>query len=138
MRKIKSALFGVLLSIVAATTSPAVEATWEYSVQVSANVQTSPAQITLSWPQDTTITPNSYIVYRKPVDGTSWGAGTTLPGNTTTFVDNNVSLGSAYEYQIVKSTSQYNGYGYIYAGINAPLAESRGKLVLMVDSTYAA
>src|SRR3954471_16268164 len=107
MRKIQSALLGVMLSVMAATNSPAVEPTWEYSVQVSANVQTSPAQITLSWPQDTTTTPNSYTVYRKSVDGTSWGSGTTLSGATTSYVDSNVTVGSAYEYQIVKSTSQY-------------------------------
>lgn len=33
--------------------SRAVEPTWEYSVQVSANVQTAPPRITLQWPQDT-------------------------------------------------------------------------------------
>src|SRR3954447_16433092 len=115
MRKIKSALLGVVLSIVAATSSPAVEATWEYSVQVSANVQSSPAQITLSWPQDTTTTPNSYTVYRKTLEASSWSALSTLPGTATTYVDSSVTVGSAYEYQIVKNTSGYNGYGYIYA-----------------------
>ncbi|MDB6017633.1 MAG: hypothetical protein JWR19_2122 [Pedosphaera sp.] len=138
MRKIQSALLGVLLSTLAVQNSPAVEATWEYAVQVSANAQTSPAQITLSWPQDTTITPSSYTVYRKSLDGTSWGSGTTLPGTATSFVDNNVTVGSAYEYQIVKVTSAYTGYGYIYAGLNAQMIESRGKLVLLVDNTYAA
>ncbi|MDB6020700.1 MAG: hypothetical protein JWQ04_557, partial [Pedosphaera sp.] len=116
----------------------AVEATWEYSVQVSATVQVSPPQITLSWPQDTVGTPNSYTVYRKTIDGTSWGTGTVLSGATTTFVDKSVSAGAAYEYQIIKNTSQYTGYGYIYAGIEAPLIESRGKLVLLVDNTYTA
>ncbi len=50
-------------------------------------------------------------------------------------MDSNVASGEAYEYQIVKVTSAYNGYGYVYAGIDAPLIESRGKLVLMVDNT---
>lgn len=136
MRKIKviaCAALGVLL----AHAIHAVEPTWVYSVEVSATVQTSPPQITLSWPRDTTTAPNNYVVYRKSKDATSWGSGTTLAGTTTRYADNNVSAGSAYEYQIVKNTSAYNGYGYIYAGINAPLTDSRGKVVLVVDNTHA-
>src|SRR5437868_11101764 len=138
MRKAIRVITGLWLCIVAAVCGHAAEATWEYSVQVSASVQASPAQITLTWPQDTALTPNSYTIYRKSVGATSWGSGTTLPGSATSYTDSNVSSGSAYEYQIIKSTSQYNGYGYIYAGINAPLTENRGKLLLVVDNTYAA
>jgi hypothetical protein len=43
-----------------------------------------------------------------------------------------------YEYQVIKSTSHYTGYGYIYAGVKLPLVESRGKLLLVVENTYAA
>src|SRR5579872_6380488 len=137
MRKIKSVLFALILCASAARSGRAVEATWEYSVQVSATVQTSPPQITLSWPQDTATTPIEYIVYRKPLQATSWGTGNVLPGSTTTYVDTNVAVGSTYEYQIVKTNSLYVGYGYIYAGINAPLTEDRGKLVLLVDDSWS-
>ncbi len=111
--------------------------TAEYSVQVSANVKASPAQITLSWPQDSISTPKNYVVYRRATGASSWGTGTTLPGSTTSYVDKNVSTGVPYEYQIVKQTSGYTGYGYIYSGINVPLTEDRGTLVLVVDNTYA-
>ncbi|MDB6065506.1 MAG: Fibronectin type domain protein [Pedosphaera sp.] len=116
----------------------AVEGTWQYAVQVSATVQSAPPQITLSWAQDVIIDPPiSYTVYRKPQMGTNWGTGTLLAGTTTSYVDNNVTNGGAYEYQIVRQTSLYNGYGYIYAGLNAPLTEWRGKVLLVVDNTYA-
>lgn len=92
MRKLKSVLFAALC-LLAAQTIRAVEGTWEYSVQVSASVQTSPAQITLSWPQDNQVPVTSYTVYRKTLTGTSWGAGTPLSGSTTSYVDNNVSRG---------------------------------------------
>src|ERR1041384_1851201 len=121
MRKAISVVTGLWLLIAAAVSGRAVEATWEYSVQVSATVQASPSQITLTWPQDTVLTPNSYTVYRKAIGATPSGAGTTLPGSATSYTDGSVTSGTAYEYQIVKSTSQYTGYGYIYAGINAPL-----------------
>ncbi len=113
------------------------EETWEYSVRVSAAVQASPPQIILSWPQDEALMPSSYTVYRKEIDDTSWGPGTALSGSTTNYVDTDVVDGAAYEYQIVKVTSQYKGYGYIYAGMDVPLTESRGKLVLVVDNTYS-
>ncbi|HWD91980.1 MAG TPA: glycoside hydrolase family 9 protein [Verrucomicrobiae bacterium] len=111
--------------------------TAEYSVQVSANVKASPAQITLTWPQDTISTPKDYLVYRRAPGSSSWGNATTLPGSTTTYVDNNVVTGVPYEYQIVKQTAGYTGYGYIYSGIDVPLTENRGTLLLVVDNTYA-
>src|SRR2546423_3517174 len=43
----------------------------------------------------------------------------------------------AYEYQIVKTTPTYTGYGYILAGVNAPLIEHRGKVILVIDKTCA-
>ena len=82
--------------------------------------------------------PNSYTIYRKAPTDTNWGAGINLPGTTTSYVDKNVTVGTAYEYQIVKTTSLYTGYGYLYSGINVPLTDYRGKLLLVVDNTYAA
>src|SRR5206468_115414 len=99
------------------------ESTWEYSVQVSAIVQPSPARISLSWPQDTYMPPNSYTVYRKAPGAASWGSGTILPGTATSYTDTNVVAATGYEYQVVKSTSLYTGYGYICAGINLPPTE---------------
>ena len=135
-------LFSAVLSLVAVALTPciawAVEPTWNYAVQVSSAVQVSPPQISLSWPQDTTATPNSYTVYRKAPAATAWGGGTTLPGSATSYVDNGVAVGTAYEYAVVKNAGGYNGYGYIETGINVPLVENRGKVVLVVDNTYAA
>ncbi|MBI4664028.1 MAG: glycoside hydrolase family 9 protein [Verrucomicrobia bacterium] len=139
MKYILSAVIGFLTLLFATRPGSAQEATWEYAVQVSATVQSAPPQIKLSWPQDTRATPNSYTIYRKAPNLTSWGTGTTLPGSTTSYTDSNVAVGTAYEYQIVKLTSLgYTGYGYIVAGIQAPLVDSRGKVVLVVDNTYAA
>ena len=122
---------------VGAVCSSRADATWEYAVQVSAAVQSAPAQITLSWPQDTLGVPNSYTVYRKSESATSWGPGKTLPGTATNYTDSNVQLGAAYEYQVVKTAPQYHGYGYVYSGIDVPMTEDRGKLLLVVDDTYA-
>src|SRR5688572_26542859 len=87
-----SAAFALLGAI--ALSSPAaqaVENTWDYSVQVSATVQVSPAKVTLTWPQDTNGIPSSYTIYRKDPSATSWGAGTTLSGATTRYTDTSVT-----------------------------------------------
>src|SRR6266581_8172629 len=127
MRKAFGVVTGLLLATFAAHMS-GVENTWEFCVQVSATVQVAPAQIVLNWPQDTYTQPASYTVFRKAPGANSWGTGATLPGTTTNYTDNNVTVGTPYEYQIIKTTPQYAGYSYIYAGINVPLRENRGKL----------
>ena len=113
------------------------DSTWVYAVQISANVQTSPAAISLSWQPDP-YGANSYEIYRKGKGAGSWGYLATVPGSATSYTDTSVSAGTAYEYEIVKAASGgYTGYGYIYAGIQAPLTEKRGKVVLVVDSSLA-
>lgn len=131
-------VFLIILVIAAALDSRAIESTWVYAVQISAIVQVSPPQITLQWQPDQ-YGAASYTIYRKSKEATSWGAGMVLPGSAMTWTDYNVTAGEAYEYQIVKSgILGYTGYGYIFAGIEAPLVESRGKLILIVADTYAA
>src|SRR5258706_1518759 len=122
-----------------------VDADWVYAVEMSAQVQLSPPRISLNWEFDS-YDPDSYTIYRKSRDATHWGQPlATLDGSATNFTDTNVVVGATYEYQIVKvnnSLSQpqydYTGYGYLYTGINAPLTESRGKLLLVVATNSTA
>ena len=137
MKLLSRALLAAVVLGLIAQTMRAVEPTWNYAVQVSAAVQASPVQITLTWPQDTSVTPASYTVYRKAPGATAWGTGITLAGSATSYSDNTVAVGTAYEYQVARNAGTYTGYGYIQAGINVPLVESRGKLVLIVDNTHA-
>jgi len=103
------------------------------AVLVSASVTELPPSITLSWPAATA---TSYSVSRKNLDDPSWTVLTNaLPGTTTSFVDTDVAVGSTYEYYVYKSGSPA-AYGYVYAGIQAPLTEERGALILLVDSRF--
>jgi hypothetical protein len=114
------------------------DSTWVFAVQITAEVQVSPPQIHLTWEQDM-YGATGYTISRKNKGDTSWGSPiASFDGSITNFTDVNVTAGSAYEYQIYKtSTLGYFGYGYIYAGINLPVTESRGKLVLLVASETA-
>src|SRR5437016_2919280 len=136
------ARLGLLLGLLAQGVKA--ETTWMYTVQINASVQTAPPRISLNWAPDP-YSANSYTVYRKARDEAVWGAGTALSGSATGYVDTAVAVGSTYEYKVVKVTTNYtgygygyHGYGYIYSGINAPLIDNRGKLVLIVASNCAA
>lgn len=109
----------------------------DYAVLVSVSLQSSPAQITLNWPQDTFGVPANYIISRKAPEETVWIPLATLSGTETNFVDGNVSASIEYEYQVQKIATGYVGYGYILAGMETPLTEYRGKVLLIVDNTLA-
>jgi hypothetical protein len=115
--------------------APALKAdsTFVYAVQISAAVQASPPQITLSWEVDP-YGAYSYTIYRKAKSDTAWGTPiATLAGSASSYTDSSVNVGSAYEYRIVKAaTLGYTGYGYIFSGINVPATEQRGTVVLVV------
>ena len=126
------------LSGIAGAPTLKADTTWNYTVQISAAVQVSPPQIVLAWPQDD-YGAIRYTVYRKAKGSMSWGTGTVLSGTTIQYTDTSVVVGEAYEYQIVKdATLGYKGYGYIFSGIQAPLVEDRGTLILIVENRHAA
>jgi hypothetical protein len=109
----------------------------DQAVQVSAIVQTNPPLIALSWLPSTS-TASGYTVFRKSRDATSWGNPiATLAASATNFTDSNVVVGVGYEYQIQKTDNSYGGEGYIYSGIQMPLIESRGTVILIVDNTWS-
>jgi hypothetical protein len=110
--------------------------TWTFAVRASAAVESNPARITLNWPTDP-FAISGYSVYRKAVEDSAWGEGIALPGHALGYTDENVQPGRSYEYQIIKHASGYTGYGYIAVGLEAPLMEQRGKVVVMVDDTLS-
>lgn len=111
-----------------------------HAVQASATVQTTPPQITLHWLPYTLGNPDpnssSHTIYRKPLHSDSWSEIATLPLSATSYSDTNVTPGIGYDYKIVRRPSDAEAkYGFIYAGIDIPLAEQRGKLLLLLDNT---
>jgi len=112
------------------------------AIQVSATVARTPPAIQLSWPALASAR-LPFKVYRKARFSKSWGAPImTLPPTATGWVDTHVAIGEAYEYMILGSssyrTTTWATYGFIYAGIDVPMIDSRGKLILVVDNTHAA
>ena len=112
------------------------QSTQDAAVELSALVQSSPARITLNWVANAGAT--QYTIARKLKNSSTWGANlATLPGDATTFTDTTAIVGSSYEYRVLRNAAAYTGYGYINSGIEVPLVESRGNLILVVDQTFA-
>src|SRR5262245_1527061 len=105
-----------------------------YAVMVTAEVQTSPARITLRWQGDPQAT--GYSISRR--GNGSWEQVGNVGGNVNSWTDSDVADGGTYEYRVASSTSPgYSGVGFVLAGINAPLKDLRGKVVFLVDNTYS-
>ncbi|MBK9175410.1 MAG: hypothetical protein IPM46_03555 [Flavobacteriales bacterium] len=106
------------------------------SVQLTATVQASPPRITLNWtslPSTTSIT-----IYRKLKTATSWGSSIATPASSDlSWQDNNVLVGTAYEYRVVRVSNGTTGQGYIASGIDVAPVDFRGKMILLVDNTIA-
>jgi len=136
MREMRSSLLVILYGGLCGPTAAIAQSPVSYAVQVSATVQASPPRISLVWPTDGGA--SGYTVYRKVLGANTWGNGiASLGASSIGCVDSNVAVGSNYEYRVTKAASGYSGEGYVYAGIQAPLVDYRGKIVLLVDNTQS-
>lgn len=130
-------IFLLVLVRVAFAAGGSVENTWDYSVQVTARVSAAPARIELRWEPDSQGAATTYAVSRKRPDESSWGLAHDLPAAATTYVDSAVKVGEPYEYRIVKRTKSYTAYGYVQSGIEVPLVDDRGIVLLLVERSCA-
>ncbi|MBA4323457.1 MAG: hypothetical protein C0408_11630, partial [Odoribacter sp.] len=127
--------FLLFLSVIFSTFSYS-QVSKDYAVLVCADVDTITSRITLKWPPS--ITATGYSVYKKAKTATAWGAVlASLPGTDSIYIDNNVIPDSAYEYRIIRAAPGITAYGYIYAGMKLHSDDYKGKLIMIIDSTYA-
>ncbi len=105
----------------------------DYAIPLRASVDMSLPAIRIHWQTD----PNAdgYVLHRKEAGDISW---TRFIGNfsatDSVYTDTDVEPGHGYEYRIIKSFSGKTAYSYIYAGMELPAVESRGILILLLDS----
>ncbi len=107
------------------------------TVALSATFTTNPVSITLNWPNPG----NANIIIqrrKKGLGGLAWQQLTSqVSSNLSTFTDNNGIVGNAYEYRIQRTIANINANGYVVVAIDAPPVDSRGKILIFVDSTTA-
>ena len=118
---------------------------------VTAQVQTTVPTIILNFPANfPSSIPPGYTtiqnsIYRRAKGSTSWGSpiASGVTGNSYSDADPNaIHVGSAYEYQVVRTFSAPTYpdrvlTGSIYAGIQVPLVDQRGKIILLMDNTFS-
>ncbi len=116
---------------------------YEKIVPLSASVQAAPAQITLAWgatgSDSGTNSFTGYSVYRRIPGTVSWGTALVTLANTATgWSDTAVATGVPYEYRVLRFGGlRGSADGFIQAGLDLPLTESRGTVVLAVESGLA-
>lgn len=108
----------------------------DYAVQLTATVEAAPPRITLRWPAAADA--STIKISRKAPEGTSWTQLRALVGTAASYTDATVTPGVAYEYRAIKyTTNGYYGTGYALSGIDVPMADFRGQLILIVDKVLA-
>lgn len=128
-----------ILLVVFATASLHAQVTRDFSIDLKATPSASVPRITLSWSLRLAATITAQEVYRRPKGAVSWGTAVVTLGITdTSWADNSALEGVEYEYWLKRTYSTnypYTAQGYITAGVNLPMVESRGKALLVVDAT---
>ncbi len=104
------------------------------SVELRADVQAEPPVITLNWPPHDDAT--NFVIYRKLKSENNWGSVMSiLDPDATQYVDTTVSLNISYEYRVLKTSDVASGYGYINSGIEVPVTEFRGIMILVIEES---
>lgn len=126
--------------IIAATAPSSATVPIDHAIQINVQTQKVPPTITVNWIPKVGAT--GYTVYRRSSSendmyNANWVQVATPVATASGYSDTNVSVGAGYEYKIVCTTPDVTSYGYVVAGIEYPLTEDRGKLILLVDDTMA-
>lgn len=116
---------------------------------VMINVTTSQiggaGRITLDWLPEESST--RYEVYRRDVGSNYWGTiRESMEGDATSYSDEDVEIGKAYEYKVFRYYNAMGNYGgvkelrfigagYVCAGIDIEPIHDQGRVLLLVDKT---
>ncbi|WP_309386266.1 LamG-like jellyroll fold domain-containing protein [Cerasicoccus frondis] len=111
------------------------------SLLLSAEAMTSPlTSIKLDWPEDSRVA--NYMIYRKSLADEVWQPIQIITGTTTEYTDAGVNTGEIYEYRVRRIYAGYNedtinkgANAYVSAAIEAPLIDSKGVVLLLIDET---
>src|SRR5690349_3621358 len=114
--------YAILLMALGSAVSLPAQSVIDSVVRITATSHSTPPSIALAWPNDPKA--GEYELYRKSRDAKSWGEAISLGAAASGFSDTNVVVGTGYEYRVLKY-GVTDGEGYLYAGIELPLTETR-------------
>ncbi len=130
------ALAAMLGSLLAPTAWLAAQSPQQTVISVAVTATTSPPALSFTWPLDPSAV--NYTVMRRLPGATTWGPSTLVPGAgaAISWTDTQVAVGTRYEYYIYKNANP-PARTFVTGGVEAAAIESRGSLILLVDSTKA-
>ena len=102
---------------------------------VKIDITYSSSQIEIKW--NSQGTGSQVQVYRRvlgDVGAATWTLLGTVSYPTLNYIDNTIVSGTTYEYQVIK-VGDAASKSYAAAGINVPMVEDRGTILLVVDNT---
>ena len=131
--KLLSTLFALLLGLSVLQAQSSKDAT----IPITASFTVGPASVTLNWQNPGGA---GLLILRrtKGQGGTAWQQLINMSSsNLTTLTDVNVTAGQIYEYVVQRTLNNINAFGYAHVALNANPVNSRGKILIFVDSTTA-
>jgi hypothetical protein len=91
--------------------------------------------ITLKWPAETWS--GTFEIARRALGTVSWNTAASVAGSSSSWTDNTVKKGEAFEYLVAKASGGSNSaLGYIWAGNTLPETPGLGGIIVLVDSAY--
>lgn len=110
----------------------------DFAVDLGATVSTDSPCITLSWSIRRPGNITAQKIHRRLKGETTWTSLADLATNQTSYADATAVPKVEYEYWMERTyTGIYptTAMGYLSAGVNVPMVENRGKLLLVIDDT---
>lgn len=109
------------------------------AVELRCDVSTSVPRVTLRW-NASYFPVTSLNLYRRLPGQGGWGAAIPLAAGATSYADHGAQAGALYEYRLVRQQSSGAtpvAEGFLWAGVNLPMVDKRGRMILVVDETIA-
>lgn len=114
----------------------------DFVVDLNATVSATAPHLRLSWTQRLQPNITAQRIHRRIKGGTAWTKLADLGLTTTSYNDVTAQVGVEYEYWMERtlnatpaSVMPGTAVGYLSAGVNVAASESRGRLLLVIDST---
>ncbi len=103
------------------------------TVKMTATPNHQLSNLTIQWEDDLDI--NSYSLYKKLREDTTWGSPIFVAGDQdTSYIDSDIEEGKLYEYRMIKQTGDSLGYAYLFSGVNYLPPQKKGDILVLVDS----
>jgi len=113
----------------------------DFVVDLKATVSDTSPHVALFWSQRLQGNISAQAIHRRVAGETNWVLQQALTTTQTNYIDATAAPGVQYEYWMQRTftgVSPNTAMGYVCAGVDLPMVDNRGKLLLLVDDTMAA